>query len=80
MPLSAADLSLAPEPCRLAAWKTEVGGSTNDVHRLYAWDSFDARDKSEIALPRHVSQPLVSSSRCGAPSARVSCACLRAHT
>jgi hypothetical protein len=79
LPLSAADLSLAPEPCRLAAWKTEVGGQTNEVHRLYAWDSFDSRDKSETALPRHASQPLVSSSRCGARSTHVPCASSRAH-
>jgi len=61
-PLLPTSLALAPEPARLAAWKTEVGGPTNDVHRLYSWESFDVRDKAHIVLPNHDSDPLMSSS------------------
>lgn len=61
--LAASAITLPAENGRLAAFKTEVGGAMNEVHRLYTWESFDARDAARLALPQHDSQPLISSNR-----------------
>jgi len=65
VPLTATGVSLEPEAGRLAAFKTEVGGATNEVHRLFEWDSYDSRDSAQFVLPQHAGEPLISSTRCG---------------